>query len=83
LQFFNGGPVKTIFARYRLLYGSKFGGFFGTETPHSEFEGTNPAKKHVYQSQYVLPLNVQIGPKLRPVGWPRKRKKIKNVGEEM
>jgi len=28
------------------------------------------------------PLSVQIRPTLRPVGWPRKLKKIKKVGEE-
>jgi len=52
--------------------------FCGPETPRSKFEG-NKLWKGTCINQYTFfkPLSVQIGPKLRPVGWPRKRKNRK------
>jgi len=52
--------------------------FFGPETPHSEFEGTKPSKGTcINRNTTFEPLSVQFGPKLQPVGWPRKQKKRK------
>jgi len=61
-----------------VFYGSQFGGFSDRRLPHSKFEGTKPPKGTcINRNTTFEPLSVQFGPKLRPVGWPRKRKKIK------
>jgi len=71
--------LNRFFARNWLspdFYGSQFGGFFDRRPPHSEFEGTKPPKGTcINRNTTFEPLNVQFGPKLRSVGWPRKRKK--------
>jgi len=77
--------LKRFFARNRSspdFYGSKFGGFSDHRTPNSRFEGTKPPKgTSINRNTIFEPLSVQFGPKLRPVGWPRKRKKkIKKGG---
>jgi len=68
--------LKWFFARNRLspdFYGSQFGGFLDRRPPHSEFEGTKPPKGMcINRNTTFEPLSVQFGPKLRPVGWPRK-----------
>jgi len=79
-----GSNVKTIFckksAKSRLLR-VKIWRIFGPETPHSEFEGTKPAKGTcITRTMTFEPLSVQLGPILRPVGWPRKPKKRKKRG---
>jgi len=53
--------------------------FLGPETPHSKFEGNKPSKGMcINRNTTFEPLSMQFGPKLRPVGWPRKRKKEKS-----
>jgi len=76
--------LKRFFARNRLspdFYGSKFGGFSDRRPPHSKFESTKPPKGTcINRNTTFEPLSVQFGPKWRPVGWPRKRKKNKKGG---
>jgi len=61
----------------RPLYGSQFGGCLDRCPSHSEFEGTKLSKGTcMNQNTTFEPLSMQFGPKLRPVGWPRKQKKI-------
>jgi len=58
------------------VYGSKCGCFVDHRPPHSEFEGSKPSKgTYINRNTTFEPSSVQIGPKLRPVNWPRKRKK--------
>jgi len=50
---------------------------------HNEFEGANPWKGLcINLNTYFEPLIVHIGPKLWPVGWPRKWEKEKKGGKE-
>jgi len=72
--------LKRFFARNsaksaRLLR-VKIWRFFGPETPHSEFECTKPQKARVSIGTRLLNYwACNSDQKLRPVGWPRKRKK--------
>jgi len=76
--------LKRFFARNRLspdFYGSKFGCFSDRRPPHSKCEGTKPPKGTcINRNTTFEPLSVQFGPKLRPVGWPRKRKNKNKKG---
>jgi len=73
--------LKQFSARNRRspdFYGSTFGGYSDRRPPHSKFEGTKPPKGTFINRDTIFELlSVQFGPKLRPVGWPRKRKKNK------
>jgi len=80
--------LKWFFCKNRLspdFYGSKFGGFLDRRPPDIKFEGTKPPKGTcINRNTTFEPLSVQFGPKLRPVGWPRKRKtnNLKKAHEE-
>jgi len=70
------------FSKFKMAavqtYGSKFGGFSDRRPPYSKFEGTKSPKGTCFKRNTTFePLSVQFGPKLRPVGWPRKLKKNK------
>jgi len=71
--------LSDFFARTRLspdFYESQFGGFSDCRPPHSNSEGIKPPKGTcINRNTTFEPLSVQFGPKLRPVGWPWKRKK--------
>jgi len=78
--------MATVFRNPRWrsppdFYGSKLGNFLDRSL--REFEGTKPSKGTcINLKTSFVPFSVQIGPKLRPVGWPRKLKKEKKTGEE-
>jgi len=62
-------------AKSRLLRAWRF---FGPQTPHSKLEGTKPPKGTcINRNTTFEPLSGQFGPKLWPVGWPRKQKNKK------
>jgi len=78
--------LKRFFARNRQqvqTFAGQYLAFLDRRPPHSEFEGTNPPPQKgacINRNTTFEPLSVQFGPKLRPVGWPRKWKKNKKAG---
>jgi len=72
--------LKRFFARNRQspdLYGSKFDVFFTGEHIIVNVKAPNPKGTCINRNTTFEPLGVQLGPKLRPVGWRRKWKKRK------
>jgi len=68
--------------KVQTLTGLNLAVFLDRRPPRGELEDLKPSKgTYINRNTCFEPLSVLIGPILRPVGWPRKRKKENKAGE--
>jgi len=73
---FGGSPIFSKKSAKSRLLRVQIWLFFLIGDTRSKFEGTKPQNDTcINRNTSFEPLSMQIGPKLRPIGWPRKRKK--------